>query len=57
MRYWNSFNISIGKAPRFKDRELEDVGPALYRVPDTIGRLPKYLVEKNRESQFMTLQA
>ena len=51
------YDDSIGKAQRFKERPLEDVGPALYRVPDTIGKIPNYLFDKNKESKFMSLQA
>jgi hypothetical protein len=47
----------MGKDSRYKEKELEDISPASYKIPDTIGRIPKYLLDKNNDSKFMKLEA
>ncbi|CAD8143094.1 unnamed protein product [Paramecium octaurelia] len=41
--------ISMPKAARFPIREPEDVGPGSYKIGTTIGLIPKYHFEKQRD--------
>ena len=43
------------KAARFPVIEKEDVGPGSYKIPSTIGLIPKYHFEKYKERIDNTL--
>jgi len=43
------------KAARFPVLEKEDVGPGSYKIPSTIGLIPKYHFEKYKERIDNTL--
>ena len=45
----------MSKASRFKEREYDEVGPTSYQIPDTIGRIPKYL-NNNKDNNYKSLQ-
>lgn len=41
------------KAKRFVEKEAEYVGPGQYQIPDTIGKIPRYLLDKNKDMKFL----
>lgn len=40
---------SMPKAQRFPVKDNEDVGPGQYTIPGSIGLIPKYHFEKNKD--------
>ena len=41
--------VSMPKAQRFPVKDNEDVGPGQYTIPGSIGLIPKYHFEKNKD--------
>ena len=43
------FILSLGKAAIFPPKEKEEIGPGSYYITGTIGIIPKYHFDKNRD--------
>ena len=46
----------MGKASRFKEQEIDDIGPGSYQIPDTIGKIPMYHFKDINLNKFLSIQ-